>query len=184
MEKIYFGGDNIMGKKCKIIAGIVFLPITVIFFVIKCFVRLLENRHMKSYIGSISIADVDSLDGHEFEEFLFYFFKSLGLKVKKTKKSRDYGADLVLNYSDKIIVIQCKLYYNHSVGNSAIQEINTAKNYYMADKGVVITNSFFSKSAKNLSTSADIILIDRLAFDELLSADKTNKKLLLSSYFE
>ena len=64
------------------------------------------------------------------------------------------------------------------------KEINAAKNYYLADKGVVITNSFFSKSAKNLSTSADIILIDRLAFDELLSADKTNKKLLLSSYFE
>lgn len=173
-----------MGKKCKIIAGVVFLPITVIFFVFKCVLKIFENMHMKKYIEKININNVDSLDGHEFEEFLFYFFRSLGLKVSRTKKSKDYGADLVVNYDNKKIVIQCKLYYNHSVGNSAIQEINTAKNYYLADKGVVITNSYFSKSAKNLSTSADIVLIDRLAFGELLSANKANKKLLLSSYFE
>lgn len=179
-----FDGDNIMGKKIKLTLSIVFLPITILFLLVKLIYRSIEKKILRKVISKISIIDIDGLDGHGFEEFLYLFFKSLNLNVKKTKSSRDYGADLIVEYKNKIIVIQCKLYYNHSVGNSAIQEINTAKNYYLADKGVVITNSYFTKSAISLSNSNDITLIDRLGMSSLLSSSRADVNNLLKLYFE
>ena len=183
MEVKIFGlGKDIMGKNLKITIAIVFLPITIVFFVCKVFWRLIEKIKTKKYLSHIDIEMIDSLGGHDLEEFLYYFFRNLKFDVKRTKTSRDYGADLILNYKDMTIVIQCKLYFNHNVGNSAIQEITTAKDYYLADKGVVITNSFFTKSAINLGKSSNIGLIDRIQFDNLLKANQKYKSKLFCSY--
>ena len=129
-----------MGKKCKIILAVVFFPVTIVFFIVK----LLDKKRFNKYLENISIKDIDGLDGHAFEDVMYELFKNAGIKVEKTPKSRDYGADLIINTKLEKIVVQCKLYYNHNVGNSAIQEINTAKNYYDATMGVVITNSYFN----------------------------------------
>lgn len=168
-----------MGKKFKYLWCIVFLPITLLFGICKLIWKIFEKKKVKKYIKNISIEKLDMLDGYGLEDFLYMYFSSMGLKVEKTKKSRDYGADLIIMYKGKKIVIQCKLYYNHSVGNSAIQEIATAKNYYLADKGVVITNSFFTPSAINLSKCTNISLIDREYLANLLSASDLDKKYLL-----
>lgn len=173
-----------MGKKLKLTLSIVFLPITILFLLFKFVYKWIEKKILQKTISKISIMDIDGLDGHGFEDFLYLFFRSLNINVKKTKTSRDYGADLIVEYKDKVIVIQCKLYFNHSVGNSAIQEINTAKNYYLADKGVVITNSYFTKSAISLSNSNDITLIDRLGMSNLLSSSRADVNNLLKLYFE
>lgn len=172
-----------MGKKYKYLWCIVFLPITLIFGVIYAIWKIIEKIKVKKYIENISIEQIDGLDGHGLEEFLYMYFCSLGLRVKRTKKSRDFGADLIIDYKGKKIVIQCKLYYKHTVGNSAIQEIATAKDYYNANKGVVITNSFFTKSAITLSQSSNVTLVDRKLLSQLLTADKLNKKYILHSVF-
>ena len=172
-----------MGKKIKYFFGIVLFPITLLFCIIKLTHKQIEKKKIKKYLRSVDISKLDNLDGHGMEEFLYLFFKSLGLDVERTKKSRDYGADLIINYKCRKIVVQCKLYYKHSVGNSAIQEIATAKSYYLADKGVVITNSFFTKSAVNLSMTSDVSLIDRDKLNELLTSPDNEKKYLLYNYF-
>lgn len=170
-----------MGKKFKYFLCIVFLPITLLFCISKLLWKLHEKKKIKRYVEDISIEQIDVLDGYGLEDFLYLYLSSLGLKVEKTKKSRDYGADLIVIYKGKKIVIQCKLYYNHSVGNSAIQEIATAKNYYLADKGIVITNSFFTKSAIDLSKSSNISLIDRQCLSNILNASNADKKYILHS---
>lgn len=183
MEVKIFGlGKDIMGKNLKITIAIVFLPITIIFLILKALWKLLEKNKIKKYLSHIDIEMIDSLSGHDLEEFLYYFFRNLNFDVKRTKASRDYGADLILNYKATTIVVQCKLYFNHNVGNSAIQEIATAKDYYSADKGIVITNSFFTKSAITLSKSSNITLIDRIQFDNLLKAEQKNKSKILCGY--
>ena len=123
----------------------------------------------------MDISSIDCLDGLEFEKFLYYSFRSLGLKVDKTKSSRDYGADLVLHLYKQRIVIQTKLYYNHNVGNSAVQEIVSARTYYEANRGIVITNSFFTKSAQNLADSTQVKLVDRYQLKDFLEKDKSEK---------
>lgn len=172
-----------MGKKYKIILGIVFLPLTILFFVIKFIWKILRNKFAYKYLNTINIEKIDSLDGRGLEDFLYYYLTSLGFKVKKTKHSHDYGADLIVEFQKKIIVIQCKLYYNHSVGNSAIQEIATAKNYYNALRAIVITNSYFTNSAITLSKASDVTLIDRNIFASLLGKSKANTLSQIKSLF-
>lgn len=127
------------------------------------------------------MASIDGLDGHSFEEFLYLFFKNLGYNVEKTSKSRDFGADLIINMKNEKIVIQCKNYYNHNVGNSAVQEIATAKDYYNATKGIVITNWYFTIPAQTLADKVGVKLIDRNILSDILSSpSKLNYEYLIN----
>ncbi len=90
----------------------------------------------------------------EFEEYLEVLFKKLGYKVKRTKASNDYGADLIL-YGDRRIAIQAKR-YNKTVGVKAVQEVNSARQYYNTTYAWVITNNYFSSNAVNLASVANV----------------------------
>lgn len=122
---------------------------------------ILEN---KPYL---SISEIDSLNGFEFELFLYHLFQKMGFKVKSTKLSGDQGADLIIvNYSDKIVV-QAKR-YSGKVGNKAIQEVVASIAHYGANKGMVVTNSQFTRSAIELAESNKIQLIDRNELKSLI----------------
>lgn len=170
-----------MGKKIKLVLAIVLFPITFFILIVKGILRIIENISYKKFINNISINKIDTLDGQAFEEVMYRIFKSAKLKVEKTPKSRDYGADLIITTKYEKIVIQCKLYFNHKVGNSAIQEVNTAKNYYNATLGLVITNSFFTTPAKNLAEVNKIALMDREKLIELLSSDNKDKRNIIET---
>lgn len=69
------------------------------------------------------------------------------------------GAD-VIAYKDNLkYVIQVK-FYNNPVGNKAVQEVVGAIGMYKADKGVVVTNSTFTKSAIELANANEVELVD------------------------
>ena len=170
-----------MGKKLKIIFSIVLFPITLFILLIKGIIKIIEVMSYKNFLKNISINKIDTLDGQAFEEVMFRIFKSAKLKVEKTPKSRDYGADLIITTKYEKIVIQCKLYFNHKVGNSAIQEVNTAKNYYNATLGLVITNSYFTTPAQNLAEVNKVKLMDRDKLIELLDSDNKDKKNIIET---
>ena len=157
-----------MDKKVKYLLVIGFFPVIIFYSVLKFSFGKIKNKLICKYIGCFDMGKIDMLDGHSFEDFLYYYFLSLGLKVKKTPKSRDYGADLVLTHKKEKIVVQCKNYYNHNVGNSAIQEIATAKNYYNAEMGIVVTNWFFTAPAQTLANKVGVKLVDREMLQQLL----------------
>ena len=111
----------------------------------------------------LTIYSVDSLDGYEFEDFLVQLFRNKGWEVQATQKGRDQGADLFIESFGKKTVIQAKNYQGN-VGNKAVQEVIAAKEFYNCNEGMVITNRYFTPSAKELAFRANIKLIDR---DEL-----------------
>jgi len=111
------------------------------------------------YKKSADINDIDMMTGEEFEYFLKDLFVSLGYEAEVTRLSGDQGADLVVE-KDNRIVIQAKRYSN-KVNNSAIQEVIGAKKYYNAKKAMVITNYYFTKSAKELAEINNVILWNR-----------------------
>ena len=51
--------------------------------------------------------------------------------------------------------------YSGAVTNSAVQEAVGANAYYRAKGSVVVTNSYFSKSARTLASANECQLIDR-----------------------
>lgn len=124
------------------------------------FYRYQEKKKFKEIIAS-GIRTIDQMDGLQFEIFLKKLFEELGYRTKGTKKTQDFGADLFLTGKDNI-VIQAKRYgMNNRVGIKAIMEVHFAKTYYGANKAWVITNSLFTKSAKEGAAKAGITLMDR-----------------------
>jgi len=107
-----------------------------------------------------SIDDVDLMDGFEFEEFLLSLFIKMGYKGYVTQATNDQGADLILEKLGNKIAVQAKC-YTSNVSNDAIQEVVAAKAHYKCDSAMVVTNSYFTKKAKELAGCNNVKLIDR-----------------------
>lgn len=89
---------------------------------------------------------------------MYRLFIARGYAVQKTGKVGDQGCDLIANLDGQRIAIQAKCYSNF-VGNSAIQEIVSAKKYYDCTRAMVVTNSNFTKEALDLAKSNNVELI-------------------------
>ncbi|MBN0979738.1 restriction endonuclease [Pseudomonas hygromyciniae] len=126
------------------------------------------NRFITMYL-------VDGMDGFQFEAFLVEIFQTIGYDVKETKKTADQGADLFVSRFGKNMVIQAKN-YTGSVGNSAVQQAISAKAFYGCDEAMVVTNSYFTRSAKELASTAAVRLVDREGLQHYL--DDYNQKLI------
>src|SRR4029079_3746662 len=102
---------------------------------------------------------VDGLSGVEFETWIAKLLKERGFEVQGTPITGDQGADLIAKKDGRTIIIQAKCYQG-TVGNKAVQEVISALAYYGGDEGWVVTNSFFTPSAKALAQKSNVKLID------------------------
>lgn len=118
-----------------------------------------------------SIDDIDFMSGTEFEYFISILFESMNFKTKITNLTGDQGVDVIARKGINEIGIQCKC-YSGRVGNSAIQEVYSGLKYYKLNKGMVITNNYFTKAAVELAESNNIILWDRSILKEKIENSK------------
>ncbi len=99
-------------------------------------------------------------NGFEFEQYVASVLsKNNFTDIKLTPKSNDYGVDIIAVKDRVIYAFQCK-FYSSPVGNHAIQEVYSGKEYYHANIGIVVTNNTFTKQAENQAKSSGIILWD------------------------
>lgn len=122
-----------------------------------------------------SLYRIDRMKGDDFEDFIKEIYIILGYTVEKTKKSGDQGIDLIVKKHFRRIGIQLKR-YSHTVGNSAVQEAVAGRRYYQLDKVCVLTNSTYTKSAKELAKANKVELIDRENLKELIKKAKNKTK--------
>lgn len=114
----------------------------------------------KIYYQTAGLKRIDALSGEQFEEFLATYYRANGYRVRLTKTTGDFGADLILKKKGETTVVQAKRYKN-AVGIEAVQQIIGGKAYYHADKMVVATNSYYTKAAKELAEESGVTLLDR-----------------------
>ncbi len=154
------GADKYLGLDMSAIIVLVLIISVVLLLYVKWLMyRFGERRYLKSPIGKI-----DQMSGEEFEEYLRLKFKKRGYKVEMTPASGDYGADLVCRNKDGVLIVQAKRYEGH-VGTAAVQEVAAARDFYEADRCMVVTNNYFTKNAIELADANNVELIDR---DELM----------------
>jgi restriction system protein len=109
------------------------------------------------------------MKGYEFEKCMKDVFEKLGYSVYHTPFSGDQGADLVLTSKNGLkIAVQTKR-YSCNVSNKAVQEVVSAKAIYRCANGMVVTNNYFTASAKELAKANGIGLIDRNELRKLIS---------------
>lgn len=130
------------------------------------------QEQYRKKISMSGIAEIDTMSGKEFEDYLGYMFETLGYKSRVTKYRGDYGADLILEKNEKRIAVQAKRYAK-KISVKSVQEISTALKYYNANEGWVVTNNYFTKAAKDLARINGIILIDREKLMEFMIAYKS-----------
>lgn len=141
----------------KLFLRIILLPIIIIWLIARKFKR--KKTH-KDAIDIYNISQIDSLSGEEFENLIKTIFEKQGYEAELTKKSHDYGADIVLKKTNRISVVQAKC-YGKNIGIKAVQEIISARRHYKAEDMFVATNRYFSKDAIILASEHDVKLIDR-----------------------
>lgn len=107
----------------------------------------------------------------QFEELSCLLFSQIYKTAELTKSSADYGCDIYCTdeNGDKIVV-QCKRYQKgNNVGNKYIDNTISAKLFYEAKKGIVVTTSDFTNNAKIIAERANVelwnwdILVNKLS---------------------
>lgn len=121
---------------------------------IKAFLKLPIKNEKRS-------VNIDKMNGYEFEWFCAKLLRKIGYcNVSVTQCSSDQGIDVLAEKDSVRFAIQCK-HYSGTVGNRAVQEAYSGCKYYDCDVPIVMTNSYFSDSAKQLANKNQVILWDR-----------------------
>ena len=128
----------------------------------------LERKEMERFEAGFR----ENMSGDEYENYCKYILKLRGWIVELTPKSGDQGVDLIATKEYLKVCIQCKR-YSKPVGNKAVQEIFTGKQFYSGSHGVLVSNAGFTKSAKSLASKTGIIL---LSDENLMNLESFLKK--------
>lgn len=111
---------------------------------------------------------IDGMEGHEFERWCADLLRDNGFEnVEVTKGSHDQGVDILAEKDEIKYAIQCKCYASN-LGNTPVQEVFTGKTIYRCHVGVVMTNSYFTDSAKKAAEATGVLLWDRDKLDKMM----------------
>lgn len=142
--------------------GWVIGSIAVLFVLLIYLARRYEHRRTMQY--------VDEMSGHEFERFLVKVYRSCGYKTSLVgSEGADFGADLIVEKGGIRYAVQAKNYDRtvHKVGNDAVQQAIAGATYYNCQQAIVVTNSFFTKAAKQQATASQLIPVALVAREQL-----------------
>lgn len=115
-----------------------------------------------------SLAMIDQMDGYQFERCMLDIYKRLGYSVEHTPLSGDQGADLIITSNEGIrTAVQCKRYSN-KISNKAVQEVVASKAIHRCTSGLVVTNNYFTDSARQLANANHIGLVDRTGLQKMI----------------
>lgn len=117
---------------------------------------------------------IDRMEGVEFERYLAYCFRKQGYRVSLTRGSSDFGADLILYGEEGKIAVQAKR-YGKPVGVAAVQQVLAAKDYYECDLAMVVTNTQYTRQARELADKSGVHLLEREDLIRLMKREKRKK---------
>lgn len=115
-----------------------------------------------------TLSEIDHMEGHTFEYFCAELLKANGYeKVEVTPGSGDQGIDVIARKDGIKYGIQCKC-YSSDIGNKAVQEAYSGKEFYNCHIGAVLTNRSFTAAATELAKKNRILLWDRQKLVEMM----------------
>ena len=131
----------------------------------------LENQLRMARRADLKLAQLASLSGESFEEFVGELFEMMGFDVEQVGGSGDEGADLRLRRNDGLIaVVQCKYQRQSVVGSPVLQKFLGTIHHTHSHKGFFVTTSTFSLAAEKFAAEHPIELIDGPRLAELVSS--------------
>jgi HJR/Mrr/RecB family endonuclease len=108
----------------------------------------------------LALSEIDFMSGEDFELYLADLLKNNGFHNVRLTEKYDMGIDIIAEKHGIRWGIQVKR-YSGLIKVAAVRQVVTALNFYNCDRSMVITNSYFSKTAISLAKSNNCVLIDR-----------------------
>jgi restriction endonuclease Mrr len=174
----YYGHDFTLFWKIVRYGILAFILLVILGLII----QYRERRTPKSLAEIDSYAKVKNLRkrGDLFEFAVKRIFTLEGFKANTVGELKasgavrtegvDQGCDVVATLDGIVYAIQCKhTTPKGKIGNYAVQEVLASLAIYSAHKGIVITNGFYTPSAKELAKANNVILIDRNELKKLVA---------------
>lgn len=113
---------------------------------------------------------IDYMTGEDFELYVAQMLGNIGFyNIQTTKGSGDQGVDILAEKEGMKYAFQCKR-YDKPVGNKAVQEVFAGKFFYHCHVAVVVTNNYFTQSAKDLAHENGVVLWDRDYLQKFIGA--------------
>lgn len=115
-------------------------------------------------VQELLTADIDTLEGDDFERLVFLYFKAKGFNPELTQKTGDHGVDLVIkDPNDGLkIAVQCKRYKSDSkIGNKDIINLEGGKRFYRCPGTMFITTSDYTPKAREFAEQCKMDLWNR-----------------------
>lgn len=104
---------------------------------------------------------IDKMDGRTFEQWCAKLLQKSGfINVEVTRASGDQGVDVLATLDGVKYAVQCKC-YSSDLGNKPVQEVYAGRAIYDCQVGSVMTNRYFTSSAKELAEATGVFLWDR-----------------------
>lgn len=120
---------------------------------------VLQKQAVKTQVNMYN--NYDYMTGEDFEVFIAQILENIGFcNIQLTKGSGDQGVDILAEKDNIKYAFQCKR-YDKTVGNKAVQEVFAGKFFYHCHVAVVVTNNYFTQSAKDLAHENGVVLWDR-----------------------
>lgn len=126
-----------------------------------------QSYERRQRLRALRLSGVDGLSGAEFEEYLAFLFARHGYGVDLVGRAGDQGCDLILEKDGKRVACQAKRYAK-KVPNDAVAEAVAAKAFHACDDAMVVTNSVFTRGAKQLARANGCELVDRASLAEMI----------------
>lgn len=121
--------------------------------------------------------NINNMTGMEFELLCKKLIDKMGFETEMTKASGDGGIDIIAYNHQPLLsgkyIIQCKR-YSGSVGEPIIRDLYGVVTSERANKGILITTGYFTKSAIGFAKDKQIELIDGDRLNDLLTNHNIN----------
>ena len=129
---------------------------------------IIDNTALNYQERNLDLFQYDeSMDGIEYEHFCADILRRSGWDASVSKASNDQGVDILASNQQLTVAIQCKK-YSSPVGNKAVQEVISGATFHSIDNAVVVSNSSYTASARQLAGKSGVLLIHHSELDRLI----------------
>jgi restriction system protein len=112
-------------------------------------------------LRAIRLADIEYMEGLDFEQYVCRLMEHQGYgDVQNVRGSGDFGVDILAEQNGTRYAVQVKR-YKGKVSRRAVSDAVAGKYHFNCDLAMVVTNSYFTASAKQLAQSTNCTLVDR-----------------------
>jgi HJR/Mrr/RecB family endonuclease len=118
-----------------------------------------RRAYERKKLQALEAADIAAMGWHGFENYVAELLKSQGYTQVKLTEYYDWGADIIAIKDGVRWGIQVK-HYKGRIKARAIQQIVAGLNKYNCQRAMVVTNSAYTRQARELARSNDCVLVD------------------------